>query len=87
MTPTMNRLSPTTDADELSAVFDDHRDRATFRDRLHHKNVHNGVTIALFMASRWFLVLVGLLFAFGKNRDDDFHVALDEARQILEFRR
>lgn len=48
---------------ERDAVFDDHRDRATFRDRLHHKNVHNGVTIALFMASRWFLVLVGLLFA------------------------
>ncbi|MCE0488164.1 Pls/PosA family non-ribosomal peptide synthetase [Ornithinimicrobium sediminis] len=48
---------------ERDAAFDDHRDRATFRSRLRHKNVHNGVTVALFMASRWFLVFCGLLFA------------------------
>ncbi|GAA2740277.1 non-ribosomal peptide synthetase [Terrabacter aerolatus] len=48
---------------ERDAVFDDQRDPVVFRDRLHHKNVHNGVTIALFMTSRWFLVLCGLVFA------------------------
>ena len=48
---------------ERDAAFDDHRDRATFRTRLRGKNVHNGVTLALFMATRWFLVFCGLLFA------------------------
>jgi non-ribosomal peptide synthetase-like protein len=48
---------------ERDAVFDDQRDHATFLEGLHGKNVHNGVTIALFMLSRWFLLLCGLLFA------------------------